>query len=310
MHEARSVAFACGLAYASVFVGACNAFDAAALERLKSPIESPRDAGRDAALQEPCTVGFELCNGKDDDCDDEIDENADVACVQPHAETVCATGGRCVRLECESGWSDCNGTPSDGCEYDEEQNGPCPTCEGLDCEPEMDAGEKPDADAPPEDAAVEDAEVEDSGSDACVEMAEACDDEDNDCDGRVDEIAECAILECVATAPSYRGAECDRCVCEKCAAIVSDCQNNTNATWRDQCRDVVECYVVQSRMGNCVDGDCYVGNGPCVGQIDTAANGDPLGNCTTASPPATACGAVTRYRDMCTDTVCMNECAD
>ena len=315
MHEARSVTFmACGLAYASAsLLTACNAFDPGVLDRLQSPIESPRDAGRSDSgpLEEPCTLGFELCNGKDDDCDDAIDENADVACVQPHADTVCATGGRCVRLSCEDGWADCNRTPSDGCEYDEGENGPCPTCTGSECEPAMDAGEKPDAESPVEDAAV-DAEVIDAASDACVATAEACDGADNDCDDKVDEIAECEIQRCIATTPSYRGAQCDRCVCERCANLVDACQHSENATWQNQCRDVIECYVVEGRAGNCPDGDCYgVGSGPCAAEIQAAAGGGNIAsNCEATTPPTTACMAATNYRDQCTNTACMNECAD
>jgi hypothetical protein len=314
MHEARSAVIACSLAYASVsFLAACNAFDPSVLERL-SPIENPRDAGgRDAGQEQPCTVGFETCNGEDDDCDDEVDENADVACVQPNAEAMCAAG-RCVRVSCDDGWADCNSSDADGCEHDEE-NGPCSSCTGIDCEPEMDAGRDPEPDAEtPEDAAVDaelDAEV-DEGNDACVAMAETCDDEDNDCDGRTDEGSACDVERCIETTPSYRGAACDRCACEKCAGLVNSCQRNPDSTWQGLCRDVIECYVVETRAGNCPDGDCYgIGGGPCVEEIDSAAGGGNVAaNCTPTSPPTTACMAAGNYRDQCTESVCADECAD
>lgn len=301
-------------------VSGCNALDPALLERLRSPIEMPPvDSGTDESPPEtPCVAtGFERCNALDDDCDEEIDENADVSCVALNAMTMCGSEGRCLTLGCKPGFLDCNERSDDGCEHPA-ADGPCDMCSGPSCGG-MDAG--PDA-APPEDAEVEDAadelDAEVDESDACVPQAEVCDGQDNDCNDQVDETAECALERCVDTAPSYRGEECDRCVCEKCGAYTDDCQDNPNATWAMQCRAVLECYVVEARAGNCNGADCYgVGGGPCAAEINLAAGGTsgtdtgPAigGGCTATDPPTTACMAATNYRDHCTLDLCETECA-
>jgi hypothetical protein len=143
--------------------------------------------------------------------------------------------------------------------------------------------------------------------------AERCDNVDNDCDDRTDEGPVCAIAMCVSTAPSYRSAACDQCACENCGQLVALCQNHPDATWAMQCRDLVECAVVETRMGNCPNGDCYGGGaGPCADETVTAAGGSSqvLSGCTggTGTPPA-ACAAAVNYRDRCTTTTCASACA-
>lgn len=53
------------------------------------------------------------CDGKDNDCDGEVDEDADCP-DYPHATGFC-NGGSCD-YTCDDGWMDCNGNPLDGCE--------------------------------------------------------------------------------------------------------------------------------------------------------------------------------------------------
>lgn len=328
MLGARSVAWivcVCACVLSAGVLSACQAFDPGKLESLLSPIETPEyDAGRrDTGVDEPCTAPTaETCNGVDDDCDDKIDEKADDACFQPQSTSVCATGGRCIITSCDTGYVDCNDLDADGCEH-AAANGPCPnTCEEMCPDAGHDAGHDAGPDEP-QDAAVKDAEVEDaavvdaSDDDACVAQAEACDGLDNDCDDHVDETPQCAIERCVDTTPSYRGEECDRCVCEKCGAQRANCQEHPNGTWRAQCTAVVECYVVEDRAGNCgEDHDCYF-TGACSGEINIAAGGTSetdnipaaTGGCAAVNPPTTACMAVTNYRDECTLGVCEDECA-
>jgi len=320
---------------AVVLVG-CQVFDPALLDESASfAATSDRDGGPSsptAPSSDGCTDATELCNDRDDDCNGEVDEGADDACRLAHAIGGCASGGTCVIAECERGYLDCNGRSADGCEQrtSELKCGMCgtacaddgglllPDAGGVavggarDAGPgdidEVDPSNGPDASQPPE------------TDPECVASAETCNQKDDDCDDRVDEgSGDCAVAACVATMPSYRGAGCDRCVCQRCAMHVQQCQNHMDARWAMLCRDVTECYVMQSRAGECgSSGDCYgTGNGPCADQIrlasggTSATDGSRVGSgCTVASPPSTACAAVSAYRSQCTREACADECAD
>jgi hypothetical protein len=97
--------------------------------------------------------GVETCDGKDNDCNGQVDEGIDLAtstsdcgscghrCEYPHAAPLCARGS-CAMGACEAGYLDIDHDPRNGCEY------PCtPSNDGL----------------------------------------EICDGKDNNCDGNVDE---------------------------------------------------------------------------------------------------------------------------
>src|SRR5262249_45808814 len=101
-----------------------------------------------AGGQRVCQAGLgpklEVCNGKDDNCDGQIDEGFDLktdvtncgkwgsACNLPNAIPGCAAGS-CVIAACKLGFADLDKDPMNGCEY------PCPvnpptveTCNGKD----------------------------------------------------------------------------------------------------------------------------------------------------------------------------------
>jgi hypothetical protein len=319
---------------AVVLVG-CQVFDPALLDESRSfSAAIARDGGPPSARpvdSDGCTDSTELCNDEDDDCDGEVDENADDSCRLPHAVGGCGSGGSCVIADCERGFLDCNSRSSDGCE--QSTGGlQCGMC-GTGC---ADDGGLllPDASVQvgANDAAAGDVDEVDLGGarDAgqmtggnepgCVAGTETCNQRDDDCDDRVDEApADCALEACVASTPSYRGAGCDRCVCRRCAMLVGQCQNHMDARWAMLCRDVTECYVIRSRAGECgTNGDCYgSGNGPCAGEIRLASGGSSetdssrvTSGCAVASPPSTACAAVSAYRNECTRELCADECAD
>jgi hypothetical protein len=83
----------------------------------------------------------EICDGKDNNCNNEIDENSNLqddvnncgtcgnACLQgkPHSTGTCA-GGTCG-LVCESGYADCDSDLENGCERHIDTLGPPPNCD-------------------------------------------------------------------------------------------------------------------------------------------------------------------------------------
>jgi len=97
----------------------------------------PRDGGvEDAGLCEPVA---ESCNGLDDDCDGDVDEDfelttdpshcgaCDVSCSdRPHSAGSCAAG--VCTLTCDTGWDDCDGMVATGCEADLASPRSCGSC--------------------------------------------------------------------------------------------------------------------------------------------------------------------------------------
>lgn len=94
--------------------------DASPIDGRVPEVDAGHDAGSDASV---CKKKTESCNGKDDDCDDKVDEQGDEWCeanVIFHATAVCEPMGDtavCFKFgKCDVGYQDCDGQPANGCE--------------------------------------------------------------------------------------------------------------------------------------------------------------------------------------------------
>ena len=155
----------------------------------------------------------ELCDGVDNDCDDEVDEGDDASlCDLPNASGTC-TASACV-LSCEGRFLDCDGEPLTGCEADpmsDPRN--CGAC-GNDCGPV------------------------DGGSSLCVDGACAlsCDPGFGDCENGAADGCEASLMDDPLNCGACRArcepgpnqvASCDAGVCETaCVAGFEDCNGD------------------------------------------------------------------------------------
>ncbi|HEX2676375.1 MAG TPA: hypothetical protein VHM19_07035, partial [Polyangiales bacterium] len=104
-----------------------------------TPLDGGEDAARDASTTPGCVpnpnkadeicpeICPELCNGKDDDCDLHIDEDADDSCQLPHAMGACVNH-ICVVLDCVGEYRDCDMMQLNGCEASIEDVNNCGSC--------------------------------------------------------------------------------------------------------------------------------------------------------------------------------------
>jgi hypothetical protein len=69
----------------------------------------------------------ETCNGVDDDCDSNVDENATSTCTLAHATATCDRGS-CKLSACADGYADCDADATNGCEQSLNDHDHCGAC--------------------------------------------------------------------------------------------------------------------------------------------------------------------------------------
>ena len=221
------------------------------------------NGGQLAGGAEPtCLPMNELCNGRDDDCDEQVDEDFDVGAP-------CTVGvGECVSMGALNCSADgvgisCVGTPADPTQElcdaldndcdgvsDEEVVGCCTQGDVRSC------GSAVGLCTLGEQRCVNEQWDECDGASA---VAERCDGEDNDCDGRTDEGTLNACSAC-GPVPS-----------ESCNGVDDDCDGSTDETF--------------PQLG----GSCAVGVGACRSSGSYVCDGPSDIRCTASagSPSAT-----------------------
>ena len=203
-------------------------------------VASPRDAAPDPAPG--CAA--ETCNGADDDCDGEVDEDFRLG-------TPCVVGlGRCERRGvrvCLGGADACDATPGVGREE---------VCDRVDddCDGVVDEGAGDCCRPGERHACGPDVGACEAGEQVCGvggtwgecigavgPEAEGCDGEDDDCDGAVDE----GLMGCDPCEPGAQEARCD--------GIDDDCDGRTDEGLRNACG---ACGALPAEACNGVDDDC------------------------------------------------------
>ncbi len=148
--------------------------------------------------------GVEICDGKDNNCDGQIDEGFDLendAANCGQCDNVCSSahsGGRCRQgqcmFDCLPGYVDLDGAPENGCEYGcTPSNNRVEICDGKDndCDGTIDEGAKDVGQLCGENGCQSGVLTCIAGVPVCVGAGQAspevCDGRDNNCDGMIDE---------------------------------------------------------------------------------------------------------------------------
>jgi hypothetical protein len=244
------------------------------------------------------------CDGLDNDCDGETDEDFTVASVDGSGEL--AIGAPCGTGACAGGAVVCTSSKS-AAVCSTAGASAAETCNGVDdnCDGETDEGllvtffEDYDGDdygSPdnstaacdaPEGYVSNDDDCDDEDEDEAPDLVEICDDKDNDCDGTTDGLTEICDLGCGAGALT-----CSLGVWTDCVAPVpTECQNYESCEMETVC--VTVCPPAPDETCNGIDDNC---DGSTDEGVETTfyrdADVDEVG---TADDTVSACSAPVGY---------------
>jgi hypothetical protein len=270
---------------------ACNIYDQKLIDRADASsidvsvvVDSRVGDVEQDAKQNCVTPTTETCDGKDNDCDGETDEEeAHAECSQNNAIGRC-TLGQCSFDHCVQGFGDCDQDFSNGCERALNTPDNCGACDYV-CGP-----------------------LDRARSVTCVDgvcTAEACELGYGDCDGdpangcetRVDDLDNCGACGVSCDLDNCAGGVCTAVPCE---AGMADCDRDPDNGCETSLRTTMDCVVCgkacyfSNATASCESGECeFVSCRPGWGDC----NDDRSDGCETALNTMANCGACGRECD-------------
>ena len=247
----------CALLAGACALCACDVYESELLRGSRQDGQSAEDAGpgadRDAGGEgchpstgnEDCPQSCpERCNGRDDDCDGEVDEAPSTErCSLAQADSVCSDGA-CRIVSCREGYRDCDEHADNGCEVVPWDPAHCQGC-GRGCGIEH-------ADALCVSGACQVATCQLGWGD--------CDEDRLSCETRVDSDQHCGVCgrACEQLPNARAGCTAGRCQVRECDKGHGDCDGNPDNGCEQRLTSLKHCGACGEvcRKASCVGGVC------------------------------------------------------